>query len=112
MLCLQSRPAAGPNHRGGERYCDRCSPRRHKAYMHFMLNQGWLCQFLEPDLRTPLPRQLTFQDPAKIVAMAEGGGALKDLAARQALDYALQMGRGSMWLMLTPEQYAKLTRNR
>lgn len=44
-----------PNHRGGERYCDLCAPRR-KVYMHFMLNQGWLCQFLEPDLRTPAAR--------------------------------------------------------
>jgi hypothetical protein len=44
---------------------------------------GWHIQLLEADLQTPLPRKLTFADPAKIIEMAERGGALKDLAARQ-----------------------------
>ena len=50
----------------------------------------------------------TFADPAKIVEMAERCGALPDLAAKQALDYGISTGRGSVWLWLTPEQYAKL----
>jgi hypothetical protein len=32
-----------------------------------MLRQGWHCQFLEADLKTPLPRKLTFSDPGRIV---------------------------------------------
>jgi hypothetical protein len=44
--------------------------------------------------------------------MAERGNALKDLAARQALDYAINMGRGSVWLWLSDEQYAKLKKRR
>ncbi len=76
--------------------------------MYFMLHRGWHCQFLEADLKTPLPRKLTFADPAKVVEMAERCGALRDLAAKQALDYAIQMGRDSVWLWLSPEQYAKL----
>jgi hypothetical protein len=59
-------------------------------------------------LQTPLPRKLTFADPPKIVEMAERGGALKDLAAKQALDYAIQMRRGSLYLMLTPKQFVRL----
>jgi hypothetical protein len=43
-----------------------------------------------PYLQTPLPRKLTFADPPKIVEMAERGGALKDLAAKQALDSELR----------------------
>jgi hypothetical protein len=60
--------------------------------MDFMLNQGWHCQFLEADLKTPLPRKLTFADPAKFVEMVERGGALRELAARQALDYNIRWG--------------------
>jgi hypothetical protein len=31
--------------------------------MYFQLRDGWQVQFLEVDLRTPLPRTLTFTDP-------------------------------------------------
>jgi hypothetical protein len=76
--------------------------------MSFMLNQGWSCQFLEADLRTPLPRKLTFSSPDKILQLAEHAGVLKDLAARHAIEHGIEMGRGGVYLMLTPEQYAKL----
>src|ERR1017187_5392356 len=68
---------------------------RHKIYMYFTCRKGWQCQFLEPDLKATAARPITFQDPAKIVEMAERGNALKDLASRQALDYAINMGCGS-----------------
>jgi hypothetical protein len=42
--------------------------------MSFMHRGGWYCQFLEEDLKTPLPRKLTLQDPAKLIEMAEHGG--------------------------------------
>lgn len=50
----------------------------------------------------------TFADPAKIVEMAERCGALPDLAAKQALDYAIHVARDSVHFWLAPEQYAKL----
>ena len=31
-----------------------------------MFRQGWQVQFLEADLKTPLPRKLTFADADKI----------------------------------------------
>jgi len=31
--------------------------------MSFMLRDGWYCQFLEADLKTPLPRKFTFATP-------------------------------------------------
>jgi hypothetical protein len=35
--------------------------------MRFMnCKGGWYCQFLEPDLKTPLPRKLNFAGPEKI----------------------------------------------
>jgi 2-polyprenyl-6-methoxyphenol hydroxylase-like FAD-dependent oxidoreductase len=76
--------------------------------MYFMHNQGWSCQFLEPDLKTPLPRKLTFATSDKVLQLIERAGALKDLAARQAIEHGIEMGRGGVYLMLTPEQYGKL----
>ena len=29
---------------------------RHRVYMHFMLREGWYCQFLEEDLNMLCPR--------------------------------------------------------
>ncbi|ADW69054.1 hypothetical protein AciX9_2009 [Granulicella tundricola MP5ACTX9] len=77
--------------------------------MHFMSTaKGWHCQFLEEDLKTPLRRRLTFQDPSKIEEMAEKGGAVRTSEGTQIMEYALKQGRGSVWLNLTEEQYRKL----
>ena len=78
--------------------------------MHFMLRQGWYCQFVEEDLKTPLPRKFTFDDPAKVIELAARGGYILNLEGRQALDHAIDQGRGGIWLELTEEQYAKLKR--
>lgn len=76
--------------------------------MSFMLNNGWHCQFLESDLKTPLRRKLTFAAAAKIREMYDRFGEDKKLEDRQALDHAVENGRGSIWLNLTEEQYRKL----
>jgi len=67
-----------------------------------------MCQFLEEDLKTPLPRRLYFNDPEKIRRIVEQVGNFADLQDRQALDYGLQMGRGGVWLQLSEEQYRRL----
>ncbi len=78
--------------------------------MHFMLREGWFCQFLEEDLKTPLPKKMTLEDPAKLFEIAERGGYKLTLENRQSIENAIAMGRGSIWLDLTEEQYAKLKR--
>jgi hypothetical protein len=78
------------------------------VYMYYMFREGWLCQFLEEDLKTPLPRQLHFRDAVKIRAIVEKVGNFADLQDRQALDYGLEIGRGGVWLQLTQEQYERL----
>jgi hypothetical protein len=78
--------------------------------MYFFLRSGWQVQFLEPDLKTPLPRKLTFSDPEKIRELARRGEAWGTSEARQMLEYAIDVGRGGVYLRLTPEQYAKLKR--
>lgn len=93
---------------GGERYCEKCAPRR-RVYMKFLRTNGkWRVSFLEPNLTTSLPRQFTFADDHKIIEMAERGGAKLQLEDRQALEHGLLAGQGAAWLNLTPEQYAKL----
>jgi hypothetical protein len=76
--------------------------------MYYMETRGWFCQFLEADLKTPVPRKFTFATSDKILQLVERAGGLKDLAARQAIEHGIEMGRGGVYLTLSPEQYAKL----
>src|SRR5580692_4958693 len=92
--------------RGMSRY-DRPS---HRVYMSFFLRSGWQVQFLEPDLKTPLPRKFTFADAEKIRELARRGEAWGDSESRQMLEHVIEKGRGGVYLRLTPEQYARLRR--
>ena len=77
--------------------------------MHFMhAHAGWRVTFLEEDLKTPLGRALVFQDVAKVIDLAQRGGADRMSADKEALRYAIEMGRGSVWLHLSADQYRKL----
>jgi len=67
-----------------------------------------MCQFLEEDLKTSLPRRLHFKDAEKIRTIVEKVGNFANLQDRQALDYGLAIGRGGVWLQLTEEQYQRL----
>jgi hypothetical protein len=108
--CKITLPPLGPNERPRERYCSRCAPQpARRVYMSFMnAKGGWLCQFLEPDLKTPLPRTFTFQTPEKVEELIRRGGGMHDLASRQAVEHGLDMGRGGVYLNLTEEQYRTL----
>jgi hypothetical protein len=76
--------------------------------MSFMQRKGWTCQFLEPDLQTALPRKLSFADVKKVRELAKRGRGLADLECAAALEHGIEIGRGGVWLSLTPAQYAKL----
>jgi hypothetical protein len=76
--------------------------------MSFMRNQGWFCQFLETDLRTSLPRTLTFASETKVIELIERGGGMVDSESRNAVSHAIEMGRSGVYLNLTDEQYRKL----
>jgi hypothetical protein len=78
--------------------------------MTFFERKGWNVSFLEADARTSLPRTLTFTDPEKIRELARRGEALGTSEAKQLLEYAIQQGRGTVVLHLTPEQYGRLRR--
>jgi len=76
--------------------------------MSFMYRDGWFCQFLEEDLRTPLPRKVKLRDTQRLRELAARGGCDLNLEARQSLDHAIDIGRGGVWLELADEQYQKL----
>ena len=99
-----------PNQRPGERHCKRCAP-RHRVYMHFILAKGcWSVTFLEEDLKTSLPRRFVFQNDVKILDLARRGGAEFNLAELQAIEHGISMGRGAVWLSLTLDRRACISR--
>lgn len=85
---------------------------RRRVYLFFQFRNGWQCQFLEPDLKTSLPRKPVLTDSDTLIGFVECGGGLSDLASRQALDQAIAKGRGGVFLDLTPEQYERLRQKR
>ena len=76
--------------------------------MYFAYREGWHCQFLEEDLKTPLPKKLTLKNHEKVREIARRGGAEMSLDSIHALDLGIEIGRGGTWLELTDEQYRKL----
>ena len=81
----------------------------HRIYCTFFCRGSWQVQFTEADLKTPLPRRLTFADAEKIRQLARRGEALGDSESRQMLEAGIAKGRGGFYLRLTHEQYNKLT---
>jgi len=107
-MCRVSLPAP---HQPGERLCVRCNAAKkptHRIYMAFQTQNGWHCQFLEADLKTSLPRKLNLVRQEKLFEIAERGGYRLNLEGRQAMQRAIDMGRGGIWLELTEDQYRKL----
>jgi len=74
---------------------------RHRVYLSFQDRNGWQCQFLEADLKTPLPRKLHFTSPDKIIEIVERGGGLRDQESRLMLHQGISLGRGGVFLNLT-----------
>jgi hypothetical protein len=110
-ICARCKLSLPPPHTPGERLCSKCQGgTKHRVYMHFMLREGWSCQFMEEDLKTHLPKRLAFRDPSKIYEIARRAGSFVNLEERQSLDHAIEIGRGGIWLQLTEEQYQKLKR--
>lgn len=73
-----------------------------------MTQSGWHCQFLEEDLKTPLPRRLNLVTPDKLYEIAERGGYILNVEGRQALQQDIDKGRGGIWLELSDDQYREL----
>jgi hypothetical protein len=88
----------------------RTDPVLHRIYMSFVFREGWYCQFLEADLKTILPKKLTFAVAEKVRELAQHGGAFKHLASKHAVDQGIDNRQGGVWLNLTAAQYARFKR--
>ena len=94
QICCSCKRSLYPPYSGRESYCSTCRPQTHRIYMHFFLRDGWHIQFSELDLKTVLPRKLTFSTPAKIRHMHDLYGAKRSsrtnrpLITRSKLDVA------------------------
>jgi hypothetical protein len=64
--------------------------------MSFQCRNGWHCQFLELDLKTPLPKKLCFASPGKVVELVERGGGLSNLESRLMVEQGIAMGRAEI----------------
>src|SRR6266851_5063433 len=100
----------------GERACDSCAaqrapaPKLRRIHMSFALRDRWYCTFMEEDLRTPAASGRSFTSADNMVEMIRRGNGFRDLASRQAVEHAIQAGRGNVDLLLTEDQYNKLAR--
>jgi hypothetical protein len=109
-ICVLCRANLPSPHFSGEQLCAACRQKRqrHRVYMSFMFRHGWICQFLEQDLKTPLAKSLKFRSDSKVREAAQRGGAMLNLESLQALEHGIETGRGGLWLELTDEQYQRL----
>jgi len=57
-----------------------------------MQRLGWYCQFLEEDLKTPLPLKLSFADESKVRELAQTGGGFANLEAQHAFNRGIEIG--------------------
>lgn len=95
--------------------CARCAaPKKlpHRVCMSFQTQSGWRCQFLEGDLKTPIPVRLNLLRKERLFEIAERGGYQLNLEGRHALERAVETGRGGIWLEPSEEHYQKLKRER
>ena len=105
-ICSSCRTPLPQPHKPGSKQCEQCVG-KYLVYLEFFRCFEWHCRFWEAGRRR-LPRRLTFRDSAKIYEMALRGNARSDKAAREALDLAIEIGRGGVWLRLTDDQYRAL----
>ena len=72
---------------------------------------GWQVQFLEADLRTPLPPEADLHRPRQDPTAGQAGrGSERFREPGRCWSTRIETGRGGVYLRLTPEQYGKLRR--
>lgn len=92
-ICRSCRAPLPQLYTPGPKQCEQCAG-KHLVSMEFFRTLRWHCRFYEA-VRRRLPKRLTFRDSAKIYEMVLRGHARSDKAAREALDLAIEIGRGA-----------------
>ena len=83
---------------------------RRRVYLSFQFRNGWQCQFVQADLKAPLPRKLHLTSSEKVIEPLERGGGIKDQESQLMLTQAIVTVRGRVFLNLTAERCTKLSR--
>jgi hypothetical protein len=108
-ICCECKAPLPPPYRRGERLCQRCAGASMKrVFLQFSFRQGWVCEFMEEDQKTRLPRTVILADERKLFELVKRGGFTLNISGRQEIEEAIRKKRGGVWLELTAEQYAKL----
>lgn len=94
----------------GPKACEKCQPTTVRVYVTFFYRGGWVCSFVEADCRTPVGRIRTFGSTEKLLELIARTPTKLMQEDKQALEHAIEIGRGGMWLDLKAEQYAALLR--
>jgi len=90
-----------------ERVCEACetqrspTPKLHRIHMSFVLRERWHCTFLAEDLRSDCA-SAHLQQPRFNARNDSPRQRLPGSACRQAVDLAIQAGRGNVDLLLPP----------
>lgn len=105
ICCICLIPLAPP-HPWRERRCLKCDhPRR--VYLHALQRTGWVVQFLEEDLKTPVGKMFTYANLDGVRELLTRGNA--DAEAREEFESGIRRwGIGACFLTLTAEQYKRL----
>ena len=85
-----------------------------RVYLSFFVKTGagnreeWVLQFMPPTLDRALGRLRIVRSAQAVRDLIARTPTVLSLADRQALDTALELGRGGLFLHITADQYAKL----
>lgn len=81
-----------------------------KNALRITCSTSWACSFVEADAKTPVGRIRQFGTADKLRELVARTPTRFDLAGKQALEHAIQGGRGGLYLDLTAAQYVALKR--
>ena len=109
--CYMCRTYLGTPPTPGERACLKCDPTIYRIVCH--VSSDWVLCFTESGPQTAIGPWLLCEDRAEVDKILRWGKVtpedMADFANAMAMEYALRSGRGGCEMMLTDEQYKRLS---
>ena len=111
-ICWKCHGTIPPPYPCRERLCAPCGGPVKDVYARFW-REGQRWRVALSDMRgESRMRDLTVASPDKLEELARRGGAMKDLAAKQAIETGIRNGAGGFQMSLTDEQFGRVTLGR
>lgn len=105
-ICSSCKSPLPLPHTPSMKRCAFCAD-KHLVLMYFRQCFGWHCAF-RTETRKKLPREFTFKSSTTLLELAKRGNGLIHGWDREGFELGLEVGKGSVWLRLTDEQYIAL----